>query len=349
VPAPILSGCSNRSAGGSGDKMLDWGSEVCAATQSLEAAGGWAVAAGAGGRGPRHIWAVWARIGGGGGQAATGRAGRVRARQPGWRRAKARSQRANGSSSRSSWSSWPSAVATCRRLAKATPPAPASRGCLGQQAMSGRAGRGGTTPRAAAACRRRADRPGLAQPHQHPQHPAAAPVGSRPGAGGLVPAAPQQLGVGPVGLGPPLGPPRAAVSAGSARHACHPTACSSWTTNRQPARLHRERPVVVGRLRQPPAQPSAGRRRALARWAWPVARSTQSKVICRRRASRPPTMLTGTSFELRPCAPARSSAPEPEEVPAHRIFGPTEGRRHLRRESQACLGRHAGGTAGPRP
>jgi hypothetical protein len=35
---------------------------------------------------------------------------------------------------------------------------------------------------------------GLAQPHQHPQHPAGAPVGSTPAAGGLVPAAPAAAG-----------------------------------------------------------------------------------------------------------------------------------------------------------
>ena len=44
---PALSGCSNPPPGGSGDKMLN-GGRVCAATQSLEAAGGWAVAAGVG-------------------------------------------------------------------------------------------------------------------------------------------------------------------------------------------------------------------------------------------------------------------------------------------------------------
>jgi hypothetical protein len=43
---PALSGCSNPPPGGSGDKMLD-GDRVCAATQSLEAAGGRAGAAGA--------------------------------------------------------------------------------------------------------------------------------------------------------------------------------------------------------------------------------------------------------------------------------------------------------------
>jgi hypothetical protein len=35
---------------------------------------------------------------------------------------------------------------------------------------------------------------GLAQPHQHPQHPADAPVGSTPAAGGLAPAAPPAAG-----------------------------------------------------------------------------------------------------------------------------------------------------------
>jgi hypothetical protein len=71
VPAPILLWVLEPARGGSGDKMLNW-DRVCAATQSVGAAGGWAVAAGAG-----WAWAA-AHLGCGGhasavvGQAATG-------------------------------------------------------------------------------------------------------------------------------------------------------------------------------------------------------------------------------------------------------------------------------------
>jgi hypothetical protein len=69
---PSLSGCSNPPAGGSGDKMLDWGSgvrghAVFGGRRRLSRGG----RRGAGvGRGTSGLW--WARIGGGGGQAATG-------------------------------------------------------------------------------------------------------------------------------------------------------------------------------------------------------------------------------------------------------------------------------------
>src|SRR5512133_1829546 len=99
-----------------------------------------------------------------------------------------------------------------------------------------------------------------------------------------------------------LGPRRLLVSAGSARYAPSPAACSSSTTNRQP--VH---PSTANPPSAPGRSPSQARSTARVagairpRRASPLSRSTQSKVIWARCTSSPPIMLIGTSFELRPC------------------------------------------------
>jgi hypothetical protein len=127
-------------------------------------------------------------------------------------------------------------------------------------------------------------------------------VGSRPGQATLFQQLPQQLGVGLVGRGPPLGATqgRGLGRLGQVRLA---PGGLQLLDHEPPARapLHRERPVMVWQLGQPSAQPSRVAGVIWPRWAWPVARPTQAKVICRRCTSNPPTMLTGTSLELRPC------------------------------------------------
>jgi hypothetical protein len=99
-----------------------------------------------------------------------------------------------------------------------------------------------------------------------------------------------------------LGPRRLLVSAGSARCATNPAAWSSSTTNRQP--VH---PSTANPPSAPGSSPSQAPRPARVagamrpRWASPLLRSIQSKVIWARCTSSPPMMLIGTSFELRPC------------------------------------------------
>ena len=72
---------------------------------------------------------------------------------------------------------------------------------------------------------------------------------------------PQQLGVGPVGLGPPLG---AAQRRGLGRlgQVGMPPGGLQLLDHKPPARarLHRERPVMTRQLRRPPAQHLGGRR-----------------------------------------------------------------------------------------
>jgi len=76
---------------------------------------------------------------------------------------------------------------------------------------------------------------------------------------------PQQLGIGPVGLGPPLGATQGR-GLGRLSQIGLPPDGLQFLDHEPPARarLHRERPVVVWQLRQPPAKPFPGRRRDLA-------------------------------------------------------------------------------------
>jgi hypothetical protein len=90
-------------------------------------------------------------------------------------------------------------------------------------------------------------------------------VGSRPGQATLFQQLPQQLGVGRVGRGPPLGATqgRGLGRLGQVRLAPG----GLQLLDHEPparARLHRERPVMVWQLHQPSAQPLPGRRCDLA-------------------------------------------------------------------------------------
>src|SRR5215217_6557041 len=225
------------------------------------------------------------------------------ARQPGWRRASAPSQRSIGSSSASSPSIWPSATASACRLAggSATPSsqprvARDSSSWLGRgspwwnkaawmrccQAVrwSTRVLRSRTVVR-----RSKIHAGGIHEP------------GSRPCSSSSRSSRASDRSV----LARRLGPRRLLVSAGSARWARNPAAWSSSATNRQP--VH---PSTANAPSAPGSSPSQTRIPARVagairpRWASPLSRSTQSKVICRRCTSNPPMMLIGTSFELRP-------------------------------------------------
>jgi hypothetical protein len=76
---------------------------------------------------------------------------------------------------------------------------------------------------------------------------------------------PQQLGVGPVGLGPSLGATQGRGLGRLSQIRLPPDGLQFFDYEPPAgARLHRERPVVVWQLRQPPAQSLPGRRRDLA-------------------------------------------------------------------------------------
>src|SRR5215213_5869999 len=226
------------------------------------------------------------------------------ARQPGWRRASAPSQRSIGSSSASSPSIWPSATASACRLAggSATPSsqprvAPDSSPWVGRgspwwnkaawmrccQAVrwSTRVLRSRTVVR-----KSRIQVGGI-----HEQ-------GSRPCSSSSRSSRASVRSV----LARRLGPRRLLVSAGSARWATNPAAWSSSTTNRQPVQPSTANPPPAPGS-SPSQAPTPARVAGVMRprRASPLSRSTQSKVIWARCTSSPPRMLIGTSFEFRPC------------------------------------------------